>query len=120
MICSSVKLCSPICVIHLKVLVVILVYVTALPQYETTKAYMPKEPDELSLQQAEVVIVLQEVDGKDSLQNFFRFVNLMSWRDLIYLSDSLLREEISSPLMRKQTYYNAGDLSYKQYLRNRA
>ncbi|KAK3540698.1 hypothetical protein QTP70_034660 [Hemibagrus guttatus] len=34
----------------------------ALPQYETTKAYMPKEPDELSLQQAEVVIVLQEVD----------------------------------------------------------
>ncbi|XP_026781057.3 rho guanine nucleotide exchange factor 16 [Pangasianodon hypophthalmus] len=35
----------------------------ALPQYEATKAYMPKEPDELSLQQAEVVIVLQEVDG---------------------------------------------------------
>ncbi|XP_017561254.1 rho guanine nucleotide exchange factor 16 [Pygocentrus nattereri] len=34
-----------------------------LPQYEATKAYMPKEPDELSLQQAEVVIVLQEVDG---------------------------------------------------------
>ncbi|KAI5621957.1 rho guanine nucleotide exchange factor 16 isoform X1 [Silurus asotus] len=32
-------------------------------QYESTKAYMPKEPDELSLQQAEVVIVLQEVDG---------------------------------------------------------
>ncbi|XP_072538368.1 rho guanine nucleotide exchange factor 16 [Salminus brasiliensis] len=35
----------------------------ALPQYEATKAYMPKEPDELSLQQAEVVIVLQEVEG---------------------------------------------------------
>lgn len=35
-----------------------------LPQYEATKAYMPKAPDELSLQQAEVVIVLQEVDGK--------------------------------------------------------
>ncbi|TSL97288.1 Rho guanine nucleotide exchange factor 16 [Bagarius yarrelli] len=35
----------------------------ALPQYEATKAYMAKEPDELSLQQAEVVIVLQEVDG---------------------------------------------------------
>ncbi|CAM4714314.1 unnamed protein product [Leuciscus chuanchicus] len=34
-----------------------------LPQYEATKAYMPKAPDELSLQQAEVVIVLQEVDG---------------------------------------------------------
>ncbi|KAI4902797.1 hypothetical protein NFI96_011165 [Prochilodus magdalenae] len=34
-----------------------------LPQYEATKAYMPKEPDELSLQQAEVVIVLREVDG---------------------------------------------------------
>ncbi|XP_028265027.1 LOW QUALITY PROTEIN: rho guanine nucleotide exchange factor 16 [Parambassis ranga] len=30
-----------------------------LPQYEATKAYMPKEPDELSLQQAELVIVLQ-------------------------------------------------------------
>ncbi|XP_051509761.1 rho guanine nucleotide exchange factor 16-like [Myxocyprinus asiaticus] len=34
-----------------------------LPQYEATKAYMPKAPDELSLQQAEVVIVLQEVEG---------------------------------------------------------
>ncbi|XP_048066717.1 rho guanine nucleotide exchange factor 16 [Megalobrama amblycephala] len=34
-----------------------------LPQYEATKAYMPKAPDELSLQQAEVVIVLLEVDG---------------------------------------------------------
>ncbi|XP_051759428.1 rho guanine nucleotide exchange factor 16 [Ctenopharyngodon idella] len=34
-----------------------------LPQYEATKAYMPKAPDELSLQQAEVVIVLHEVDG---------------------------------------------------------
>ncbi|XP_055025043.2 rho guanine nucleotide exchange factor 16 [Misgurnus anguillicaudatus] len=33
-----------------------------LPQYEATKAYMPKSPDELSLQQAELVIVLQEVD----------------------------------------------------------
>ncbi|XP_067269247.1 rho guanine nucleotide exchange factor 16 [Pseudorasbora parva] len=33
-----------------------------LPQYEATKAYMPKAPDELSLQQAEVVIVLLEVD----------------------------------------------------------
>lgn len=43
--------------------------IAALPQYESTKAHMPKEPDELSLQQAEVVIVLQEVDGKDSLQN---------------------------------------------------
>ncbi|KAM3617117.1 uncharacterized protein V6R79_002437 [Siganus canaliculatus] len=29
------------------------------PQYEATKAYMPKEPDELGLQQAELVIVLQ-------------------------------------------------------------
>ncbi|XP_041655108.1 rho guanine nucleotide exchange factor 16 [Cheilinus undulatus] len=28
------------------------------PQYEATKAYMPKEPDELGLQQAELVIVL--------------------------------------------------------------
>ncbi|XP_076859308.1 rho guanine nucleotide exchange factor 16 [Brachyhypopomus gauderio] len=34
-----------------------------LPQYEATKAYMPKEPDELSLQQAEVVLVLKEVEG---------------------------------------------------------
>uniref|UniRef100_A0A673G8J1 Rho guanine nucleotide exchange factor 16-like n=1 Tax=Sinocyclocheilus rhinocerous TaxID=307959 RepID=A0A673G8J1_9TELE len=34
-----------------------------LPQYEATKAYMPKAPDELSLQQAELVIVLQEVEG---------------------------------------------------------
>lgn len=50
-------------------LVLIHVYVTALTQYEATKAYMPKEPDELSLQQAEVVIVMQEVDGKDSLHN---------------------------------------------------
>ncbi|KAG7276346.1 hypothetical protein CRUP_032401 [Coryphaenoides rupestris] len=29
-----------------------------LPQYETTKAYMPKEPDELGLRPAEVVILL--------------------------------------------------------------
>uniref|UniRef100_A0A9J8AXF1 Rho guanine nucleotide exchange factor (GEF) 16 n=1 Tax=Cyprinus carpio carpio TaxID=630221 RepID=A0A9J8AXF1_CYPCA len=34
-----------------------------LPQYEATKAYMPKAPDELSLQQAELVIVSQEVEG---------------------------------------------------------
>lgn len=34
-----------------------------LPQYEATKAYLPKAPDELSLQQAELVIVLQEVEG---------------------------------------------------------
>ncbi|XP_041712892.1 rho guanine nucleotide exchange factor 16 [Coregonus clupeaformis] len=33
-----------------------------LPQYEATKAYMPKEPDELGLQQAEVVILLQIED----------------------------------------------------------
>ncbi|KAL1021315.1 hypothetical protein UPYG_G00011690 [Umbra pygmaea] len=33
-----------------------------LPQYEATKAYMPKEPDELGLQQAEVVILLQNED----------------------------------------------------------
>lgn len=35
-----------------------------LPQYEATKAYMPKEPDELSLQQAELVIVLQTEEGE--------------------------------------------------------
>lgn len=34
-----------------------------LPQYEATKAYMPKDPDELSLQQAELVILLQKEDG---------------------------------------------------------
>ncbi|XP_044066425.1 rho guanine nucleotide exchange factor 16 [Siniperca chuatsi] len=34
-----------------------------LPQYEATKAYMPKEPDELGLQQAELVIVLQKEDA---------------------------------------------------------
>ncbi|XP_052459511.1 rho guanine nucleotide exchange factor 16 [Carassius gibelio] len=34
-----------------------------LRQYEATKAYMPKTPDELSLQQAELVIVSQEVEG---------------------------------------------------------
>ncbi|XP_028849682.1 rho guanine nucleotide exchange factor 16 [Denticeps clupeoides] len=33
-----------------------------LPQYEATKAYMPKGPDELGLQQAEVVIVEQQVE----------------------------------------------------------
>ncbi|KAL2103223.1 hypothetical protein ACEWY4_000091 [Coilia grayii] len=34
-----------------------------LRQYEVTKAYMPKAPDELGLQQAEVVIVEQQVEG---------------------------------------------------------
>lgn len=34
------------------------------PQYEATKAYMPKEPDELGLQQAELVIVFQREEGK--------------------------------------------------------
>lgn len=33
------------------------------PQYEATKAYMPKEPDELGLQQAELVIVLQKEEA---------------------------------------------------------
>lgn len=37
---------------------------SGLPQYEATKAYMPKEPDELSLQQAELVIVLQKEEGE--------------------------------------------------------
>ncbi|MBN3323301.1 ARHGG factor, partial [Atractosteus spatula] len=31
-----------------------------LPQFEVIKAYMPKEPDELGLQQADVVLVLQK------------------------------------------------------------
>ncbi|KAM9752763.1 rho guanine nucleotide exchange factor 16 isoform 1-T2 [Menidia menidia] len=34
-----------------------------LPQYEATKAYMPKEPDELGLRQAELVIVLQKEEA---------------------------------------------------------
>ncbi|KAJ8388936.1 hypothetical protein AAFF_G00124970 [Aldrovandia affinis] len=34
-----------------------------LPQCEVTKAYMPKRPDELGLQQAEVVIILQREEG---------------------------------------------------------
>lgn len=34
------------------------------PQYEATKAYMPKEPDELGLQQAELVIVFEKEEGK--------------------------------------------------------
>ncbi|XP_068453141.1 rho guanine nucleotide exchange factor 16 [Clinocottus analis] len=34
-----------------------------LPQYEASKAYMPKEPDELGLQQAELVIVLQKEEA---------------------------------------------------------
>ncbi|KAM8863702.1 rho guanine nucleotide exchange factor 16 [Spinachia spinachia] len=34
-----------------------------LPQYEATKAYMPKEPDELGLQQAELVIVMQKEEA---------------------------------------------------------
>lgn len=38
--------------------------VSGLPQYEATKAYMPKDPDELSLQQAELVIVLQKEEGE--------------------------------------------------------
>lgn len=35
-----------------------------LPQYEATKAYMPKEPDDLGLQQAELVIVLRKEEGQ--------------------------------------------------------
>ncbi|XP_059189613.1 rho guanine nucleotide exchange factor 16 [Centropristis striata] len=34
-----------------------------LPQYEATKAYMPKEPDELGLKQAELVILLQKEEA---------------------------------------------------------
>uniref|UniRef100_A0A7N6AEP6 Rho guanine nucleotide exchange factor (GEF) 16 n=1 Tax=Anabas testudineus TaxID=64144 RepID=A0A7N6AEP6_ANATE len=37
--------------------------VSGLPQYEATKAYMPKGPDELGLQQAELVIVLQKEEA---------------------------------------------------------
>ncbi len=39
--------------------------VSGLPQYEATKAYMPKELDELGLQQAELVIVLRKEEGED-------------------------------------------------------
>ncbi|KAG9332847.1 hypothetical protein JZ751_014946 [Albula glossodonta] len=35
----------------------------AITKCEVTKAYMPKNPDELGLQQAEVVIILQREDG---------------------------------------------------------
>lgn len=38
--------------------------VSGLPQYEATKAYMPKNQDELSLRQAELVIVLQKEEGE--------------------------------------------------------
>ncbi|XP_030588776.1 rho guanine nucleotide exchange factor 16 isoform X2 [Archocentrus centrarchus] len=38
-------------------------YTDGLPQYEATKSYMPKEPDELGLKEAELVIVLQKEDG---------------------------------------------------------
>ncbi|XP_061592497.1 rho guanine nucleotide exchange factor 16 [Cololabis saira] len=34
-----------------------------LPQYETTKAYMPKDSDELGLRQAELIIVLRNEEG---------------------------------------------------------
>lgn len=37
-----------------------------LPQFEATKGYMPKQPDELGLQQAEVVIVLEREEGEAS------------------------------------------------------
>lgn len=37
---------------------------SGLPQYEATKAYMPKDPDELSLKQAELVILLQQEEGE--------------------------------------------------------
>lgn len=36
------------------------------PQYEATKAYMPKEPDELGLKQAELVIVFQTEEGNQT------------------------------------------------------
>lgn len=37
---------------------------SGLPQYEATKSYMPKEPDELGLKEAELVIVLQKQEGE--------------------------------------------------------
>lgn len=40
--------------------------VSGLPQYEASKAYMPKEPDELGLQQAEFIIVLQTEEGESA------------------------------------------------------
>lgn len=39
------------------------IYPSGLPQYEATKSYMPKEPDELGLKEAELVIVLQKQEG---------------------------------------------------------
>lgn len=35
-----------------------------LPQVEVTKAYFAKQADEITLQQADVVLVLQEEDGE--------------------------------------------------------
>lgn len=40
--------------------------VSGQPQYEATKAYMPKEPDELGLKQAELIIVFQKEEGKEA------------------------------------------------------
>ena len=39
--------------------------VPGLAQYETTKAYMPREPDELGLRPAEVVILLGKELGEN-------------------------------------------------------
>lgn len=46
---------------------------SGLPQYEATKSYMPKEPDELGLKEAELVIVLQKQEG----ETFFPICNTM-------------------------------------------
>lgn len=35
-----------------------------LPQVEVTKAYFAKQADEITLQQADIVLVLQEEDGE--------------------------------------------------------
>lgn len=43
--------------------------VSGQPQCEATKAYMPKEPDDLGLKQAELVIVLQKEEGEDLCVN---------------------------------------------------
>lgn len=51
-------------------------HVSGLPQYEATKAYMPKDPDELGLQQAELVIVLRKEEGEAVSEFGCALVNL--------------------------------------------
>lgn len=90
------------------------------PQYEATKAYMPKEPDELGLKQAELVIVFQTEEGNQTFAqcaSFFFWVCFFCWKTKLIVP--LYTPLVSMVLRRENAWWREGlvpcELRYRDH-----